>query len=99
MNRVVTPVTILRRAAELLAAPLPHSWACCEYGLGPYCPRCAVAKAKGLLTETMSYDAHDDDLRMASNEIAHVIGHDLTVLTEGEAIAVVEMAIRNSEAA
>jgi hypothetical protein len=91
----VTTLAILKRAAVLLASPLPHPWACCEFDLGPYCPRCAVAKAKGDLTHDMAYDAHDWELMQASEAIAAVIGRDLTVLSQSEAIAVINTAVLN----
>lgn len=91
----VTVVDILRRAAVLLATPLPHEWACCEYALGPYCPRCAIARAKGELTVELPYDAYDWALACASEAIAGVIGHDLTVLSQGEALVVIDTAIGN----
>lgn len=94
-RKAITVVDILRKAAALLAEPLPHEWACCDYGLGPYCPRCAVAYAKSELTREMSFDAHDVELIFARGAIADVIGRDRVVLSQSEAIAVVETAISN----
>jgi hypothetical protein len=47
----MTALDVLHRADILLRSPLPHAWACCEYALGPYCLRCACARAKNELEE------------------------------------------------
>lgn len=47
----VTATSVLRRALALIESPLPHTWAVCLYALGPYCVRCALARAKGELDD------------------------------------------------
>lgn len=49
----MTAGDVLHRAATLLRSPLPHDWARCDYDLGPYCLRCACARAKFELDEAV----------------------------------------------
>lgn len=96
MTKPPTAGAILEKAAALLVSPLPHKWACCEYDLGPYCPRCAIAFAKGELTRDMSFTAGDDDLHWAricisAAEDALQVKHG-DVLTKQQALTVIKFA-------
>ncbi len=87
-----TAAEILARAEVLLASPLPHDWACCEYSLGLYCPRCAVARAKGDLTREMSYDSGDYALMLVSSAIALLDPAPSRALDRESALAIVQEA-------
>ena len=84
-------IDLLIRAEQLLRAPLPHKWSACEWDQGPYCYRCALARAKGDLDKKVRArcDEYDDTLMLA---VAAVHG-DSRPLSKADAIAAVRRAI------
>lgn len=95
MGARVTVAAILKRAEALLASPLPHEWASCEFDLGPYCPRCAVARATTELTRQMAYDAGDRPLKRAVMCIA-LAERGSEKIDQDRARAVIQAALRLS---
>jgi len=89
-----TALAILTRADALLASPLPHAWAdCLGCDLGPYCPCCAIATAKGELTRGLAFDVGDDALAAAADAITEILGTPEETLSEADARAVVQLAL------
>lgn len=109
----MTAIDVLRRAKQLLQSPLPHPWADCQYELGPWCVRCALAAAKsdldGLpdvedlpaLLEAFVFNTSlpgDAPLVEALQAVRAVMGSPRCALNEGEACLALDLAIAALEA-
>lgn len=89
---------VLLRGIELLKTPLPHAWAACEFNLGPYCPRCAVARATTDLCEEhqLRFNAGDEALEAAAMYISRAGDNGTKALSQSEAEVVMTEALEHA---
>jgi len=96
MKHPPTTRAVLKRAAALIASPLPHEWAACEYNLGPYCLRCAAARATTELTRKMHFYAGDAALENAVFEMKVAEGQGLVkALTQQQAHDIIQKTLEH----
>ena len=92
-------VDVLTLAKELLDAPLPHEWADeCDNDLGPYCLRCAAARATTTLSRRHKLPAGftDGALEVAVLYVRMAEPGRGKVLSRDEAIAAIDAAIEHA---